>query len=364
MFEDTLKAEKERGAKDKLIAAAPIIGGILGGIAGASRGNRMSGGSHNFETIGTMLQGFMQKKASVSKPDAQTIMHKAMNSLLEKRAETAPPQAIPGQAIPAVGHAMAATVGRRVGEAVGGITGDMVAKRLDKVRQAVVDEAALKAINKKGGNWDDVGDVIAYSGFDRRQHQATLGAGLAIGGAATLLAFNPTFRQKVVAPLNKMIMAAARRYGDGQASARVADFLAHGIVQHGLAATALGATVGFAAPIAGQVATAASQFVNRSDLDKVAFLDEFDKRAGSLLGMMPGITSGLRTTKSFGKIRTAQPKSGISIGARFVKSPVPGTPSAAAVKAGIPGAVSSQVGRSGIPKPPMQYGAGLQGAYI
>lgn len=95
-----------------------------------------------------------------------------------------------------------------------------------------------------------------------------------------------------------------------------------------------------------------------------AFWVGFEKRAGSLLGMMPGITSGLRTTKAFGKIRSAQPKSGISIGARSVKSPLPGTPSAAAVKAGIPGARSNSIEHSGIPKPPMQYGAGLQGAYI
>jgi hypothetical protein len=95
-----------------------------------------------------------------------------------------------------------------------------------------------------------------------------------------------------------------------------------------------------------------------------AFWVGFEKRAGSLLGMMPGITSGLRTTKSFGKIRSAQPKSGISIGARSLASPIPGPPTASAVRAGIPGATASAIGRNGIPKPPMQYGAGLQGAYI
>jgi hypothetical protein len=49
----------------------------------------------------------------------------------------------------------------------------------------------------------------------------------------------------------------------------------------------------------------------------------FFKRAASLIGVMPGITSGLRTTITHGKIRTAKPVSGQSIGPRAKPNPVP-----------------------------------------
>lgn len=40
------------------------------------------------------------------------------------------------------------------------------------------------------------------------------------------------------------------------------------------------------------------------------------KLAASVIGVMPGVTSGLRSTKAFGVLRGAQPKSNMSIGPR------------------------------------------------
>lgn len=48
-----------------------------------------------------------------------------------------------------------------------------------------------------------------------------------------------------------------------------------------------------------------------------SFWDGFEKRAANtLIGSMPGVTSGLRRYKQKGEIRQASPKSGITIGAR------------------------------------------------
>jgi len=47
-----------------------------------------------------------------------------------------------------------------------------------------------------------------------------------------------------------------------------------------------------------------------------SFWDGFEKRAYSLVGSMPGVTSGLRRYKKKGEIAQAHPKSGITIGPR------------------------------------------------
>lgn len=85
------------------------------------------------------------------------------------------------------------------------------------------------------------------------------------------------------------------------------------------------------------------------------------KTAASLIGVMPGVTSGLRTMKSFGKIRTARPVSGQSIGPRSKpnQTPSPTKPP----NAGTPGASTSQVLTANVPKP-MSYGSRLMGSWM
>jgi hypothetical protein len=92
-------------------------------------------------------------------------------------------------------------------------------------------------------------------------------------------------------------------------------------------------------------------------------LQGFDraKTAASLIGVMPGVTSGLRTMKSFGKIRTARPVSGQSIGPRSKPSPTPSPTKPP--NAGTPGAANSQVLTANVPKP-MSYGSRLMGSWI
>jgi len=50
----------------------------------------------------------------------------------------------------------------------------------------------------------------------------------------------------------------------------------------------------------------------------------FLKQAASLIGSMPGITSGLRGYSRLGQIRTAKPVSGQVIGPRSIPPVVPG----------------------------------------
>jgi len=83
-----------------------------------------------------------------------------------------------------------------------------------------------------------------------------------------------------------------------------------------------------------------------------------------MIGVMPGITSGLRTTKSFGKMRRAQPQSGISIGPRARPGPVP-SPKPQQMQAANTGSMhAGSGGGASVPKPAMNYGRGLQGSYI
>jgi hypothetical protein len=54
-----------------------------------------------------------------------------------------------------------------------------------------------------------------------------------------------------------------------------------------------------------------------------SFWDGFEKRASSLVGAMPGVTSGLRNYAKAGKLRTASPVSGQVIGPRITPGPTP-----------------------------------------
>lgn len=76
------------------------------------------------------------------------------------------------------------------------------------------------------------------------------------------------------------------------------------------------------------------------------FWDGFLKQAASLVGSMPGITSGLRAYSRPGRLRTASPVSGQSIGSRSIPAPVPG-----------PRPISGELAAKGLPvaeKAPMK----------
>jgi hypothetical protein len=80
------------------------------------------------------------------------------------------------------------------------------------------------------------------------------------------------------------------------------------------------------------------------------FWDGFEKRASSLVGAMPGLTSGLRTTSKAGKIRMARPVSGESIGPRVTPIPTPGPRPISPAAASNP-AVPTHKSNVKIPKP-------------
>lgn len=96
----------------------------------------------------------------------------------------------------------------------------------------------------------------------------------------------------------------------------------------------------------------------------IAFWQSFEKRAASLLGSMPGVTSGIRQFSRGGRIRTARPVSGQVIGPRSTPAPIPGPKpihGADAVKGALPGA---NVAKATIPKPPKQVGRGVSSTYL
>ena len=79
------------------------------------------------------------------------------------------------------------------------------------------------------------------------------------------------------------------------------------------------------------------------------FWEGFEKQAASLIGSMPGITSGLRNYSKAGVLRTARPVSGQVIGPRSTPALIPG-----------PTLVSAQRSAGGIPvfkKPPQKIPA-------
>lgn len=89
-----------------------------------------------------------------------------------------------------------------------------------------------------------------------------------------------------------------------------------------------------------------------------SFWEGFLKQASSLVGDMPGITSGLRAYSKRGRLRTAMPVSGQTIGARSVPTPVPGPKLIPASVASSGANVASPAPKS-LPKPKFQTSRGL-----
>lgn len=97
-----------------------------------------------------------------------------------------------------------------------------------------------------------------------------------------------------------------------------------------------------------------------SDMDLGGFWDGFEKRAASLLGSMPGISSGLRRFSQGGRVHMARPVSGQVIGPRAtptrIPGPVPQKPMANVTGSTLPG---TKVHQPKIKKPAKQYGRGV-----
>lgn len=316
LFQGNQPGKKPENFKDVVLEHAPMAATLTGAVLGGMRANK------GFNTFLSNLghktafdNGFMAAKTQVKKASV-------FNELLLR----------------SIVHSTFNDMGHRIGDEAGLQLGHSIREKREAAIDNRITNRLLQDERYESSDLHNLSDIASATGLKERSKETVLGTGLILGGLTGLKASRLDLAMKK----NWAQMAAEKIRGrmlGGRPVGRGDVLLA--LAVSGLAGGAL-AAVGH--PILSEMAGSLTAKLRQGDInrgvdrylaEKKAFENGFAaaKTAASVTGVMPGLASGLRTTKSFGKIRTARPVSGQSIAPRATPNPIP-SPAKAATSAG------------------------------
>lgn len=265
-----------------------------------------------------------------------------------------------------LGEYVIGQIAHRVGDTLGGNAGSLLGDQMEGRRLSGIREKTRQKLTNDPRfapeDLSSLSSVTSMTGLGGRSTEVAAGTGLLLFGHSFLQASTPLVQKgpSWAAQIASKIRGIPK--GPGSVMTMAAGALVAG---------AIGAMAG---PVLSQAAGSLAAKIREGDIDKgvdryylkkkaSAAISGFDgaKIAASLTGVMPGITSGLRTTKSFGKIRTARPVSGQSIGPRAKPNPTPSPTKPPS--SGAPGGSGEQVSSARVPQA-SSYGNRLMGRWI
>lgn len=338
---DSFTNPKKESVRNKVLNALPYAGLA----AGAALGGRAS--YKAWKKIGSFNRGFDQAIARVGEQEkAAAVTGGDLAKMLW------------GSVFQNLGSDLTRGTGLRLG-----------AKVRDARDQRIQDETLSRVLKDDRYDESDIGSLSSMasaSGVSQRANEVATGAGSLLAGYSLLKASKPVINGKPDWAARVADKVVTRVLGPGSKGT-----LGHlGLALAG-AALMTGAATALVNPVVSETVGSVASHLRGRDIQKAVdyhFDDktlskatagfERAKTAASLTGMMPGLASGLRTTKSFGKVRTARPVSGQSIAPRAHPNPIPSptTPHSA-------GGTGGQVSTTDVPKP-MNYGARLMGSWM
>lgn len=325
----------EETKKDKALDYAPLAGALLGGALGGRHAKRVFDKGFS--------KGTARLKTAALSPS--TIMAKQ------------------------IWESMFHGVGNSLGQQAGAALGDNMQRKRDASIERKTLDMALRDPRYNASDINSLGQMASMSGVQDRAAEVAAGAGLLMGGAGLLHSLRPTISSKAnwAAQVANRVQRKIQGPRFKPNLANLALALAAGSFTTGL----LGAV---AQPVVAEGLGNLTARAREKDIQKGVeryyaqksaseALKGFDraKTAASVIGVMPGVTSGLRTMKSYGKVRTARPVSGQSIGPRSKANPVPSPVKSS--NAGTQGAAAESVRSTSVPKP-MTYGNRLMGRWM
>lgn len=334
----------EQTFKDKALNYAPLVGAVLGGALGARHA----------------LKGFKphKKKTSFDAGFAGRVG-------ATKQAALGPGMLMAKQ----MWESMFSGAGNSLGQRAGATFGNQIQGKREQFIQRKTLDAALQHPGYEGEDLDSLSTMASMSGVQDRAAEVAAGAGLLIGSAGLLRAARPTLRPQAnwAAQVANRIQRKVQGPKFKPNLANLALALAAGSFTTGLLSAVAQPVV--AEGLGNLTAKAREKDIVKgveryySQKQTSGALKGFDqaKTAASVIGVMPGVTSGLRTMKSYGKVRTAKPVSGQSIGPRSKASQTPSP--VKSPNAGTPGAAGESVRSTSVPKP-TSYGGRLMGRWM
>lgn len=336
-------ADKEKPPiKEKILDSAPMVLGLAGAALGAKRGLRSVGKKGFDKGFGKGKSGLPSIKNAALGAGAIALKAVWENTF----------------------HGLGDNLGSRAGV---GIHESMADKRKNLIVSKTL--AALKADDRATEeDHNNLDQIVSIGGVQDRAAEVAAGAGLALAGYGILHAFKPSTQQAGIgAKLFNQAHRAIRGPKFKPSLGNLALALAAGSFATGLVTS-------LANPIAAQALGNATARMREKDIQKGVerYFDQktaslalksfgVEKTAASVIGVLSGVTSGLKSTSSHGTIRMAKTKANQSIGPRSKPShvPSPTTPP----NAGQPGAATEMSSSARLPTNPT-YGSRLMGSWM
>lgn len=332
--------------KDKALDYAPLAGAVLGGVLGGKRA----------------ASSWKAKPAT-----KKLAFDKGFGERVRRQEKTAISSGV------VLMKSLWENAFRRVGETLGAQSGATLGKvvasgREDRILRRTLEEAK----KRESFETEDAGSLqtmAGMTGVSNRAAEVAAGAGLALGAVPLLRLAKPygdpkaNWAAQVANRIQRRVQGTSFKPSLGNlALALGAGSLATGFLSAALSPVAAEAAGSLTARLRDKdIVKGVERYYSQKAQQGVERGFDQAKTAASLIGVMPGISSGLRTMKSFGKIRTAKPVSGQSIGPRSKTNITPSP--VKAPNSGQPGAATSRVTSTGVPKP-MSYGSRLMGSWM
>ena len=337
--QDSFRDEKNDKLKDKALDYAPLAGTLAGALLGgrhAFKGWRKSAFDRGFAASAQAEKTAMSSGGLMLKNIWESTFHNA-------------------------------------GESFGGHTGAVLGESIAASREKGIRERTLAAAMKdqryEPSDEDSLDRMVGMTGVSDRANEVAAGAGMVLGALPLLRVAKPYTNAR--ANLASRLVNQAQRAIQGP---RFKPGLGNLALALGLGSFLTGIASSLAKPaMAESLGTLAARLrdkdiqkgVERYYGQKTASLSlvgfERAKTAASVIGVMPGVTSGLRTMASHGKVRMAKPVSGQSIGPRSVRSQVPSP--VKPPNTGQPGGAAEAVRSTSVPQP-SSYGSRLMGTWM